>query len=118
MTIESIIMKKYEYPSAEKWEEIARRPTADTGSLEKTVRKILEKVRKKGDKAIRKYTRDLDEVSLKSFIQQEKHPCHRTLKEKPNPAIVSDTKRSTLTFPVPWRPQRPGCTLPLPCLRN
>ena len=68
MTIESIIMKKYEYPSAEKWEEIARRPTADTGSLEKTVRKILEKVRKKGDKVIRKYTRDLDEVSLKSFI--------------------------------------------------
>jgi histidinol dehydrogenase len=67
MTIESTIMKKYEFPSTKEWEEIARRPTSETRSLEKTVRKILEKVNKKGDKAIRKYTREFDDVSLKSL---------------------------------------------------
>jgi histidinol dehydrogenase len=60
-------MKVYKYPSLEEWEEMLQRPVIDTSSLDKDVRKILCKVRKKGDKAIRKYTAKFDGVEIDDF---------------------------------------------------
>jgi len=60
-------MKIYQYPDKSDWAEIARRPVADHSSLEKSVRKILQKVKDKGDKAVRNYTKKFDGVKLKSL---------------------------------------------------
>ena len=61
-------MKVFTYPDKKKWNELIQRPVTDNAELGKTVFAILEKVRKKGDKAILKYTKDFDGVKLKSLL--------------------------------------------------
>lgn len=65
-------MKVYKYPDRKEWKEILRRPVMDNNSLEKTVGKILKKIKEKGDKAIKKYTEEFDGVKLKKFLVTEK----------------------------------------------
>ena len=60
-------MKMYSYPDKKIWPEIIKRPVADNSSLEKSVKKILQKVKEKGDKAVIKFTRQFDEVKLKNI---------------------------------------------------
>ena len=60
------------YPERKDWKEIIKRPVFENASLEKTVKKILEKVKIKGDKAIRKFTKEFDGVSLKNLAVSEK----------------------------------------------
>ncbi len=55
------------YPDRNEWQEMVSRPVIENVSLEKTVRKILEKVKAKGDKAVRKYTKEFDGVKLKKL---------------------------------------------------
>ena len=55
------------YPNRKEWQAIVKRPVFENVSLEKTVRKILEKVKAKGDKAIRKYSKEFDGVKLKKL---------------------------------------------------
>jgi len=57
-------MKTYRYPAKEEWKEIIERPLADPSDIEKKVRKIVQKVKEKGDKAVIKYTARFDEVEL------------------------------------------------------
>jgi histidinol dehydrogenase len=57
-------MRIYKYPNQDEWPEILQRPVNDHSSLEKDVRKILCKVRDKGDKAIRKYTLKFDKADI------------------------------------------------------
>ena len=59
-------MKMYSYPDKKIWPEIIKRPVADNSSLEKSVKKILQKGKEKGDKAVIKFTRQFDEVKLKN----------------------------------------------------
>lgn len=61
-------MKLYQYPERRKWKELAQRPAAITTALEKPVRKILEKVKEKGDKAVQRYTMEFDGVTLRSLV--------------------------------------------------
>ena len=65
-------MKMYKYPDKGTWEEIMQRPAADYSSLEKSVKKILQKVKDKGDKAIRKFSKEFDGVSIKKLQASEK----------------------------------------------
>jgi len=60
-------MKIYKYPNPEEWNEIVQRPVMDTSILEKDVRKILCKVRKKGDKAIHKYSLKFDGAIIENL---------------------------------------------------
>jgi histidinol dehydrogenase len=60
-------MKFYSNPSKEQWPEICQRPTADLSALEKKVSKILQKVKEKGDKAVRKFTKEFDGIVLKKL---------------------------------------------------
>src|SRR6187200_485493 len=60
------------YPDKKDWQEIVKRPVFENASLEKVVKKILDKVKAKGDKAIRKYTKDFDGVKLKKLTVSEK----------------------------------------------
>jgi len=60
------------YPDRNDWQEIVRRPVIETASLEKVVKKILDKVKIKGDKAVRKYTKEFDGVKLKKLMVTDK----------------------------------------------
>ena len=60
------------YPDRNDWQEIVKRPVFENSSLEKTVGKILGKVKSKGDKAIRKYTKEFDGVKLKNLAVSRK----------------------------------------------
>lgn len=61
----------YKYPAKEEWDQLVARPASDLSSLEKSVRKILEKVKEKGDKAIRQYTKTFDGVTLRKLVVTE-----------------------------------------------
>ena len=67
-----MMIKLIKYPTKKDWQEIVKRPVFETASLEKAVKKILEKVKVKGDKAVRKYTKEFDGVKLKKLIVNEK----------------------------------------------
>ena len=60
------------YPERKEWQEITKRPVMENASLNKTVRKILAKVKEKGDRAVRKYTKEFDGVKLKKLGVSEK----------------------------------------------
>src|SRR5688572_1009358 len=60
------------YPDRNDWQEIVKRPVFENSSLEKSVGKILGKVKSKGDKAIRKYTKEFDGVKLKNLAVSRK----------------------------------------------
>ena len=60
------------YPERKDWQEIVKRPVIATASLEKSVKKILNRVKEKGDKAVRKYTKEFDGVKLKKLMVNEK----------------------------------------------
>jgi histidinol dehydrogenase len=60
-------MQVYKYPDKKDWSLLLKRPAMEAASLEKSVKKILDKVKQKGDRAIKKYTRELDGVQLKKL---------------------------------------------------
>jgi histidinol dehydrogenase len=60
-------MKTYSYPTKEEWKEVLERPQPDDSAIEKKVRKILQKVKDKGDKAVAKYTARFDEVEVENL---------------------------------------------------
>ncbi len=63
----------YRHPERETWNRICLRPSIDQDGLERKVQRIIDRVRKKGDKAIRKYTKAFDGVKLKDFkVSSEK----------------------------------------------
>jgi histidinol dehydrogenase len=68
----SSMIKIIKYPVRKEWPELVKRPAIETAILEKGVKRILEKVKEKGDKAVRKYTKELDGVKLKKLEVSEK----------------------------------------------
>lgn len=59
-------------PPRKQWPELIQRPAQDPEKLEKVVRPILEKVKKFGDKALRKYALEYDHVELEElFVSAE-----------------------------------------------
>lgn len=65
-------MKLVQYPDRADWPALLQRPVFDASVLEKKVRKILDKVKKDGDKAVRKLTKEFDGVKLKQLVVSEK----------------------------------------------
>jgi histidinol dehydrogenase len=65
-------MQIYNYPDRADWNQIVQRPFMDTTLLEKSIRRILEKVKDNGDKALRKYSKEFDGIKLKKFLVNEK----------------------------------------------
>lgn len=60
------------YPGKEQWNELVKRPVIESVLLEKTVYKIVDKVKTKGDKALKKFTKEFDGVKLKRIVVTEK----------------------------------------------
>jgi len=54
-------------PEEKDWSVLLKRPEADASSLEKSVSKILQQVKLKGDAAVRKYSFEFDGVRLKNM---------------------------------------------------
>jgi len=67
-----MMIKVMKHPAKADWPQIVKRPVFENASLEKAVRKILEKVKTKGDKAVRKYTKEFDGVKLKKLAVSDK----------------------------------------------
>jgi histidinol dehydrogenase len=65
-------MKIYKYPNTTEWSKLIKRPGIETAELEKKVKKILKKVKDNGDKALRKYAKEFDNIKLKNFLIAEK----------------------------------------------
>lgn len=65
-------MELFKNPDRSEWAELLKRPAIDSLSLEKKVRKILENVKQKGDKVVKKYSREFDGVKLKKLLVPEK----------------------------------------------
>lgn len=57
-------MQIIRYPDKKDWIELMKRPAIEASGLEEKVEKILKRVRKKGDKALRKYTKKFDGIEL------------------------------------------------------
>src|ERR1035437_1574298 len=57
-------MEVIKYPARSEWASLLTRPTFDSTSLFKTVQKILDAVRTRGDKALKEFTEQFDKVSL------------------------------------------------------
>ncbi|MEO5564867.1 MAG: histidinol dehydrogenase [Chitinophagaceae bacterium] len=76
-------MKVIKYPKRKDWPSLLQRPVFDALELEKKVRKILNRVRKDGDKAVRKFTKDFDGIKLKSIVVSEKEIAEGISKVSP-----------------------------------
>lgn len=74
-------------PNRENWSAIIQRPAASFATLEKPVRKVMTAVQKRGDAAVRKYTREFDGVQIRTIavtpkeIRQAVASLDPTLKE-------------------------------------
>jgi len=66
------MMKKFDRPKRSQWADITKRPSLESADLDKKVRKILSKVKEKGDKAVRRYTRLFDGVAIKKLAVSPK----------------------------------------------
>ena len=65
-------MKVFKHPSRDTWLELLARPSKSAETLDKPVRKVLERVKKRGDAALRAYTKQFDGVSMRKFAVTEK----------------------------------------------
>lgn len=64
-------MKVCKYPSRSEWKELVKRPSLDVSNLFEKVQAVLERVRTKGDTAVKRYGEIFDEVSLSSLLVTE-----------------------------------------------
>lgn len=65
-------MQVIQQPDRSSWAALVQRPTASFQQLEKPVRKVMAAVQKRGDAAVRKYTREFDGVTLRKLEVTEK----------------------------------------------
>lgn len=61
-------MKVFKYPKRKNWDELLIRPAQDFKAIKKIVNPIIKKVKKKGDKAMRKFALEYDHVELDNLL--------------------------------------------------
>lgn len=59
-------------PKRDEWPLLIQRPAMEQLSLEKKVRKVLQKVKNGGDKALKKFTKEFDGVKVRNLLVSEK----------------------------------------------
>lgn len=64
-------MKTIKYPNKSEWNEILKRPTMDSSSLEDKVKTILSDIQLNGDAAIKKYALMFDNVAINTLAVSE-----------------------------------------------
>ena len=81
-------MKIITNPPDRRWEQLAQRPALRQEKLMKTVKKIFSEIRKKGDKAVLKYSTKFDYPSQTAF------PVEKEIIDKSSDALSERLKRS------------------------
>lgn len=61
-------MQLIKYPAKETWNDILKRPTIDTTSLEATVQAVLNDIQLNGQSSVKKYTLQFDKVSIENVL--------------------------------------------------
>src|SRR5689334_16996754 len=61
-------MNIYQNHPREEWQQIIQRPVFDTSDLRRQVKTVLNGVKKNGDKAIKRYTKQFDGAVLDKFF--------------------------------------------------
>lgn len=64
-------MKSYQFENIEQLDDILQRPSFDFKKIEKIVKPVLDKVKRGGDKALRKFALEYDHVELESLWVSE-----------------------------------------------
>jgi len=64
-------MNIYRFPKREEWQELLKRPSFETASLDSLVQEVLDDVKENGDTAVLKYTHQFDKVQLVSLQVSE-----------------------------------------------
>lgn len=83
-------MRVIKKPDRKDWKQLLARPVMDNLSLDDTVNKVLDKIKKDGDEAVLKYTERFDHVRLESNIvsKEEKAAAIKLVKEELKEAIT------------------------------
>lgn len=84
-------MQIIKLPKREEWAQLLQRPAMEQLSLEKKVKKILDKVKAGGDKAVKKMTKEFDGVRIKNLLVSEKEV-------KEAMALVPDELKEAITI--------------------
>jgi histidinol dehydrogenase len=64
-------MRVIRYPKRIDWPVLLERPRYDSGRTEESVRTIIEAVRREGDAALHRYTREFDKVEISDMAVGE-----------------------------------------------
>lgn len=92
------------YPASTTWPDLITRPVSDARKLDKPVRKILEAVRKKGDKALKKFTAEFDGVKIKkSEVTAAELKTASALVPEELKAAIQQAKKNIETFHLAQR---------------
>ncbi|HEX3768754.1 MAG TPA: histidinol dehydrogenase, partial [Puia sp.] len=62
------LLQIIENPAKNKWKELMARPVYRTDGLDEAVRKILEDIRRRGDKAVNEYALQFDKVGFHDLL--------------------------------------------------
>jgi histidinol dehydrogenase len=65
-------MKTFINPDKKEWPEILRRPLFDVSELYTKVQSVLNEIKKRGDEALREFTRKFDSVDIENFVVSKK----------------------------------------------
>src|SRR6476660_7394349 len=84
-------MQIIKYPDREDWQELLKRPSLDSLSLEETVKSILSEVKANGDEAVRKFTLQFDKAEINALrvSDTEIDEAGRSLSSELKDAIVT-----------------------------
>lgn len=86
-------------PDKNTWQQLMQRPVSKSKKLEKTVRKILKIIQKKGDKGIRKLTKEFDNVTIKeSQVSASEFQLAEKLISPALKEAINQAKRNIETF--------------------
>ena len=87
-------MKIIQHPDKGEWGKILARPKLEQKGLERSVRKIMEAVKKRGDRAVRKYTGEFDKVKLRKLevTDREIRDAEKEVDQQLKDAIIQAAK--------------------------
>lgn len=101
-------------PDRKDWSSLVARPTLDGGSLDRSVRRIMESVRSKGDRAVRSHTKAFDGVRIRSLevSRKEMKAAERSLDEALKAAIRQAERNIRRFHESQTRAEEPVETMP------
>lgn len=107
-------MQIIQKPDRKDWSSLVARPTMDGGSLDRSVRRIMESVRSKGDRAVRSHTKAFDGVRIRSLevSRKEMKAAERSLDEALKSAIRQAERNIRRFHESQTRAEEPVETMP------